>query len=135
MRIHWLLPNLALALLLLSKDFIKMAYKVTGSGWWAEVNYLGRFSHPHLVRLIGYCLENEHRLLVYEFMANGSLENHLFRKTEGSYFQPLSRSLCLKVALGAAKGLAFQHSEAIVIHGDFKTSNVLLDSVCRIVDF
>ena len=45
----------------------------------AEVNYLGKFYHPHLVKLIGYCLEDEHRLLVYEFMARGSLENHLFR--------------------------------------------------------
>ncbi|XP_061340585.1 probable serine/threonine-protein kinase PBL9 isoform X2 [Gastrolobium bilobum] len=85
------------------------------------------FSHPHLVRLIGYCLEDEHRLLVYEFMPRGSLENHLFRR--GSYFQPLSWSLRLKVALDAAKGLAFLHSaETKVIYRDFKTSNVLLDS-------
>ncbi|KAD6794763.1 hypothetical protein E3N88_05659 [Mikania micrantha] len=45
----------------------------------AEVNYLGQFSHQNLVNLIGYCLEDEHRLLVYEFMPRGSLENHLFR--------------------------------------------------------
>ncbi|KAL8245885.1 hypothetical protein R6Q59_007101 [Mikania micrantha] len=44
-----------------------------------EVNYLGQFSHQNLVNLIGYCLEDEHRLLVYEFMPRGSLENHLFR--------------------------------------------------------
>ncbi|KAF5797164.1 putative transferase, protein kinase RLK-Pelle-RLCK-VIIa-2 family [Helianthus annuus] len=95
--------------------------------WLAEVNYLGQFSHPNLVNLIGYCLEDEHRLLVYEFMPRGSLENHLFRK--GSYFQPLTWSLRLKVALGAAKGLAFLHSaETKVIYRDFKTSNVLLDS-------
>ncbi|KAI4334527.1 hypothetical protein L6164_019210 [Bauhinia variegata] len=95
--------------------------------WLAEVNYLGLLSHPHLVRLIGYCLEDEHRLLAYEFMPRGSLENHLFRR--GSYFQPLSWSLRLKVALGAAKGLAFLHStETKVIYRDFKTSNVLLDS-------
>ncbi|XP_045804402.1 probable serine/threonine-protein kinase PBL9 [Trifolium pratense] len=95
--------------------------------WLAEVNYLGQFSHPHLVRLIGYCLEDEHRLLVYEFMPRGSLENHLFRR--GSYFQPLSWSLRLKVALDAAKGLAFLHSsETKVIYRDFKTSNILLDS-------
>lgn len=43
------------------------------------MNYLGQFSHPNLVNLIGYCLEDEHRLLVYEFMPRGSLENHLFR--------------------------------------------------------
>uniref|UniRef100_A0A0R0G3T6 non-specific serine/threonine protein kinase n=1 Tax=Glycine max TaxID=3847 RepID=A0A0R0G3T6_SOYBN len=112
--------------------------------WLAEVNYLGQLSHPHLVRLIGFCLEDEHRLLVYEFMPRGSLENHLFRiltwevcitlaicivVTGGSYFQPLSWSLRLKVALDAAKGLAFLHSaEAKVIYRDFKTSNILLDS-------
>ncbi|GMJ10809.1 protein kinase 1B, PBS1-LIKE 10 [Hibiscus trionum] len=95
--------------------------------WLAEVNYLGQFYHPNLVKLIGYCLEDEHRLLVYEFMPRGSLENHLFRR--GSYFQPLSWSLRLKVALGAAKGLAFLHSaETKVIYRDFKTSNILLDS-------
>ncbi|GER51163.1 protein kinase superfamily protein [Striga asiatica] len=95
--------------------------------WLAEVNYLGQFSHPNLVKLIGYCLEDDYRLLVYEFMPRGSLENHLFRR--GSYFQPLSWSLRLKVALGAAKGLAFLHSdEAKVIYRDFKTSNILLDS-------
>lgn len=95
--------------------------------WLAEVNYLGQFSHPNLVRLIGYCLEDDYRLLVYEFMPRGSLENHLFRR--GSYFQPLPWNLRLKVALGAAKGLAFLHSsEAKVIYRDFKTSNILLDS-------
>ncbi|KAJ0020339.1 hypothetical protein Pint_32381 [Pistacia integerrima] len=95
--------------------------------WLAEVNYLGQLYHPHLVKLIGYCLEDEHRLLVYEFMPRGSLENHLFRR--GSYFQPLSWDLRVKVALGAAKGLAFLHSaETKVIYRDFKTSNILLDS-------
>ncbi|KAG9454687.1 hypothetical protein H6P81_007591 [Aristolochia fimbriata] len=95
--------------------------------WLAEVNYLGQLYHPNLVKLVGYCLEDDHRLLVYEFMPRGSLENHLFRR--GSYFQPLSWNLRMKVALGAAKGLAFLHSAEIkVIYRDFKTSNVLLDS-------
>lgn len=48
----------------------------------AEVNYLGQLSHPNLVKLIGYCCEDEHRLLVYEYMACGSLEKHLFRRRE-----------------------------------------------------
>ncbi|XP_031114430.1 probable serine/threonine-protein kinase PBL9 [Ipomoea triloba] len=96
------------------------------SEWLAELNYLGQFSHPNLVNLIGYCLEDEHHLLVYECMPRGSLDNHLFRR--GSYFQPLSWNLRLKVALGAAKGLAFLHcAEAKVIYRDFKTSNILLD--------
>lgn len=52
------------------------------SSFWAlqtEVNFLGQLRHPNLVKLIGYCCEDDHRLLVYEFMFRGSLENHLFR--------------------------------------------------------
>lgn len=95
--------------------------------WLAEINYLGQFQHPNLVKLIGYCLEDDHRLLVYEFMPRGSMENHLFRR--GSHFQPLSWNIRMKVALGAARGLAFLHSaDAKVIYRDFKTSNILLDS-------
>ncbi|KAD1852818.1 hypothetical protein E3N88_42206 [Mikania micrantha] len=95
--------------------------------WLAEINYLGQLHHPNLVKLIGYCLEDDHRLLAYEFMPKGSMENHLFRR--GSYFQTLSWRLRMKVALGAAKGLAFLHNaETMVIYRDFKTSNILLDS-------
>ncbi|PRQ59186.1 putative transferase, protein kinase RLK-Pelle-RLCK-VIIa-2 family [Rosa chinensis] len=76
------------------------------------------------------CLEDDHRLLVYEFMSRGSLDNHLFRRA--SYFQPLSWSLHMKIALGTAEGLAFLHSdEAKVIYQDFKTFNILLDSACN----
>ncbi|KAG8374333.1 hypothetical protein BUALT_Bualt11G0120800 [Buddleja alternifolia] len=95
--------------------------------WLAEINYLGQLRHPNLVKLIGYCLEDDHRLLVYEFMAKGSMNNHLFRR--GSDFQPLSWSLRMKIALGAARGLAFLHSDEVnLIFRDFKTSNFLLDS-------
>jgi serine/threonine protein kinase len=45
----------------------------------AEVDFLGNLQHPHLVKLVGYCIEDDQRLLVYEFMPRGSLENHLFR--------------------------------------------------------
>lgn len=48
-------------------------------GLQSEVNFLGRLSHPNLVRLLGYCWEEKELLLVYEYMAKGSLENHLFR--------------------------------------------------------
>lgn len=51
-----------------------------------EVNFLGQLRHPNLVKLIGYCCEDDHRLLVYEFMFRGSLENHLFRSTYLSLF-------------------------------------------------
>ncbi|KAK9081618.1 hypothetical protein Syun_031401 [Stephania yunnanensis] len=93
--------------------------------WLAEVIFLGQLKHPHLVKLIGYCYEDEHRLLVYEYMPRGSLENHLFRK----YGASLAWSARMKIALGAAKGLAFLHeAEKPVIYRDFKASNILLDS-------
>ncbi|KAK4798084.1 hypothetical protein SAY86_030410 [Trapa natans] len=53
--------------------------------WLTEVIYLGQLSHPNLVKLIGYCCEDEHRLLVYEYMAGGSLEKNLFRSKFGIY--------------------------------------------------
>ncbi|KAJ1284094.1 hypothetical protein BS78_03G177700 [Paspalum vaginatum] len=93
--------------------------------WVAEVDFLGNLQHPHLVKLVGYCIEDDQRLLVYEFMPRGSLENHLFRKS-----LPLPWAIRMKIALGAAKGLAFLHEEAErpVIYRDFKTSNILLDA-------
>ncbi|CAH8269644.1 unnamed protein product [Arabidopsis lyrata] len=102
--------------------------------WLTEVNFLGQLRHPNLVKLIGYCCEDDHRLLVYEFMLRGSLENHLFRKTTA----PLSWSRRMMIALGAAKGLAFLHNaERPVIYRDFKTSNILLDSdyTAKLSDF
>ncbi|CAK9172205.1 unnamed protein product [Ilex paraguariensis] len=93
--------------------------------WLAEVSFLGDLIHPNLVKLIGYSIEDDQRLLVYEFMPRGSLENHLFRRS-----LPLPWSIRMKIALGAAKGLAFLHEEAErpVIYRDFKTSNILLDA-------
>ncbi|XP_062215387.1 serine/threonine-protein kinase RIPK-like isoform X2 [Phragmites australis] len=92
--------------------------------WLSEVIFLGQLRHPNLVKLVGYCSEEEHRLLVYEYMPKGSLENHLFKK-----FPPvLSWSTRLNIAVGAAKGLAFLHdAEKPVIYRDFKASNILLD--------
>uniref|UniRef100_A0ACD5WQ95 Uncharacterized protein n=1 Tax=Avena sativa TaxID=4498 RepID=A0ACD5WQ95_AVESA len=94
--------------------------------WLAEVIFLGQLRHPNLVKLVGYCCEDEHRLLVYEYMAQGSLENHLFDKHVPA---PLPWSTRLNIAVGAAKGLAFLHdAEKPVIYRDFKASNILLDS-------
>lgn len=93
--------------------------------WLAEVNYLGQLRHSNLVKLIGYCCEDEHRILVYEYMASGSLERHLFRRVGCT----LTWSKRMKIALDAAKGLAFLHgAERSVIYRDFKTSNILLDA-------
>ncbi|KAM4073351.1 hypothetical protein ACB094_10G011900 [Castanea mollissima] len=102
--------------------------------WLAEVIFLGQLRHPHLVKLIGYCCEDEERLLVYEFMPRGSLENHLFKRISIS----LPWGTRVKIAIGAAKGLAFLHgAEQPVIYRDFKTSNILLDSdfTAKLSDF
>ncbi|KAJ9552209.1 hypothetical protein OSB04_016254 [Centaurea solstitialis] len=74
--------------------------------------------------LIGYCLEDDRRLLVYEFIRRGSLENHLFRR--GSV-EPLSWNLRMKIALGAAKGLACIHNhESKMISCDIRSSSILV---------
>ncbi|PIM98625.1 Serine/threonine protein kinase [Handroanthus impetiginosus] len=102
--------------------------------WLTEVIFLGQLRHAHLVKLIGYCCEEEHRLLVYEYMPRGSLENQLFRRFSVS----LPWSTRMKIAIGAAKGLAFLHeTEKPVIYRDFKASNILLDSdyTAKLSDF
>ncbi|XP_043692094.1 probable serine/threonine-protein kinase PBL16 [Telopea speciosissima] len=92
--------------------------------WLAEVIFLGQLSHPNLVTLIGYCCEDDHRVLIYEYMPQGSVENNLFSRV----LLPLPWSIRMKIAFGAAKGLAFLHeAEKPVIYRDFKTSNILLD--------
>lgn len=92
--------------------------------WLAEVIFLGQLSHPNLVKLVGYCCEDEHRVLIYEYMARGSVEHNLFSRV----LLPLPWSVRMKIAFGAAKGLAFLHdAEKPVIYRDFKTSNILLD--------
>ncbi|KAJ4844834.1 hypothetical protein Tsubulata_020577, partial [Turnera subulata] len=93
--------------------------------WLGEIVFLGQLRHPNLVKLIGYCCEEDHRLLVYEYLPRGSLENQLFRR----YSVALPWSVRMKIALEAAKGLAFLHdNEKPVIFRDFKSSNILLDS-------
>ncbi|XP_059623334.1 probable serine/threonine-protein kinase PIX13 isoform X2 [Cornus florida] len=117
------LPNL----LKISRQFVvKFAIWRLALKMRSEVNFLGRLSHPNLVKLLGYCWEDKELLLVYEFMQKGSLENHLFRRS--SAVEPLSWDIRLKIAIGAARGLAFLHtSEGHVIYRDFKASNILLD--------
>ncbi|CAK9173336.1 unnamed protein product [Ilex paraguariensis] len=97
--------------------------------WVAEVQFLGVVDHPNLVKLLGYCAVDGprgiQRLLVYEYMHNKSLEDHLF----GSNMPTLPWTTRLNIILGAAQGMAYLHEglEVQVIYRDFKSSNVLLD--------
>ncbi|CAH8378450.1 unnamed protein product [Eruca vesicaria subsp. sativa] len=93
-----------------------------------EISALSTLNHPNLVNLIGYCLDGDQRLLVYEFMPLGSLEDHLLADVAPGQ-QPLDWNTRIRIALGAAKGLEYLHEKANppMIYRDFKSSNVLLN--------
>ncbi|MBA0850043.1 hypothetical protein Goshw_024501, partial [Gossypium schwendimanii] len=92
---------------------------------------LSLLHHPNLVNLIGYCADGDQRLLVYEFMPLGSLEDHLHGKDANlpPDKEPLDWNTRMKIAAGAAKGLEYLHDKASppVIYRDLKSSNILLD--------
>ncbi|XP_008791099.2 serine/threonine-protein kinase PBS1 [Phoenix dactylifera] len=92
-----------------------------------EVLMLSLLHHPNLVNLIGYCADGDQRLLVYEYMPLGSLEDHLHDLPPEK--EPLDWNRRMKIAAGAAKGLEYLHDKANppVIYRDFKSSNILLD--------
>ncbi|XP_061370401.1 probable serine/threonine-protein kinase PBL23 [Gastrolobium bilobum] len=93
----------------------------------AEVLILSLLHHPNLVNLVGYCADGDQRILVYEYMVNGSLEDHLLERPPDR--KPLDWRTRMKIAEGAAKGLEYLHDVANppVIYRDFKASNILLD--------
>ncbi|XP_074579627.1 putative serine/threonine-protein kinase PBL7 [Curcuma longa] len=92
-----------------------------------EVLMLNLLHHSNLVNLIGYCADGDQRLLVYEYMPLGSLEDHLHDLPPEK--EPLDWITRMKIAAGAAKGLEYLHDQASppVIYRDLKTSNILLD--------
>ncbi|KAG2672788.1 hypothetical protein I3760_13G059500 [Carya illinoinensis] len=100
-----------------------------------EIELLSRLHHRNLVSLIGYCDEEFEQMLVYEFMSNGTLRDHLSAKCK----EPLSFAMRLRIALGSAKGILYLHTEADppIFHRDIKASNILLDSkyTAKVADF
>ncbi|XP_043723841.1 LOW QUALITY PROTEIN: probable receptor-like protein kinase At5g18500 [Telopea speciosissima] len=92
-----------------------------------EVEAIGQVRHKNLVRLLGYCVEGTHRLLVYEYVNNGNLEQWLHGAMRQHGY--LTWEARMKVLLGTAKALAYLHEaiEPKVVHRDIKSSNILID--------
>ncbi|CAM6068659.1 unnamed protein product, partial [Sphagnum tenellum] len=103
----------------------------------AEMETLGKVKHQNLVPLLGYCSFGEEKLLVYEYMVNGSLD--LWLRNRADAVEVLDWSKRFKIAMGSARGLNFLHHGFIphIIHRDVKTSNILLDADFepRVADF
>ncbi|KAF7149626.1 hypothetical protein RHSIM_Rhsim02G0065800 [Rhododendron simsii] len=114
-----------------------------GAGeFWMEVMMLSNLRHPNLVALIGYCNECQEMILVYEYVALGTLADHLYKlNTTGSNtsFSPLSWEERLDICIGAARGLYHLHlgTSQRFIHRDVKTTNILIDEnwVAKVSDF
>ncbi|KAK4274946.1 hypothetical protein QN277_018100 [Acacia crassicarpa] len=100
-----------------------------------EIQLLSRCHHRNLVTLVGYCDEGGEQMLVYEFMPNRTLRDHLSADSK----EPLSFDTRLRIALGSAKGILYLHTEADppIFHRDVKASNILLDSRlnAKVADF
>ncbi|KAL1808981.1 hypothetical protein ACET3Z_025971 [Daucus carota] len=111
------------------------------SAFDSELSFLSRLHHKHLVRLVGYCEEGDERLLVYDYMKNGALYNHLHDKDNVEKSSSLLNSwkMRIKIALDAARGIEYLHNYAVpsIIHRDIKSSNILLDAnwTARVSDF
>ncbi|EPS66864.1 hypothetical protein M569_07912, partial [Genlisea aurea] len=122
-----------------------------------EIDLLSRCHHRNLVSLFGYCDEEDEQMLIYEFMSNGTLRDHLSGNRLLNFFydlkhaddnfvvvaerckMPLPFAMRIKIALGAARGILYLHTEANppIFHRDIKSTNILLDSnfTAKVADF
>ncbi|XP_076920536.1 G-type lectin S-receptor-like serine/threonine-protein kinase At2g19130 [Bidens hawaiensis] len=102
----------------------------------SEVSTIGTIQHVNLVRLRGFCAQSNNKLLVYDYMPNGSLHSHLFREKQDDVLTWETR---YQIALGTARGLVYLHERCrdCIIHCDIKPENILLDAnFCpKVADF
>ncbi|PIA26424.1 hypothetical protein AQUCO_09300015v1 [Aquilegia coerulea] len=102
----------------------------------SEVSTIGTIQHVNLVRLRGFCSEGDKRLLVYDYMPNGSLDSHMFCQQDAKMLNWKTR---YQIALGTARGLTYLHEKCrdCIIHCDIKPENILLDAdFCpKVADF
>ncbi|XP_038706974.1 putative serine/threonine-protein kinase-like protein CCR3 [Tripterygium wilfordii] len=123
------------------KDAKAKKFQEKESAFDSELALLSRLHHKHLVSLIGYCEENNERLLVYEYMNNGAVHDHLHGKNNTEKGSSILNSWRrrIKIALDAARGIEYLHNYAVppIIHRDIKSSNILLDAnwTARVSDF
>ncbi|KAL8223336.1 hypothetical protein R6Q57_018811 [Mikania cordata] len=104
----------------------KMASSQGDNEFFSEVEVLCCAQHRNVVMLVGFCVEDRRRLLVYEYICNGSLDSHLYA---GCDEEPLKWSARHKIAIGAARGLRYLHEECrvgCIVHRDMRPNNILL---------
>lgn len=117
---------------------LKNVVGVAEAEFWGEVTIIARMHHLNLVRMWGFCAEKEQRMLVYEYIPNGSLDKFLFHDESGKDVK-LDWGIRYRITLGVARAIAYLHEECLewVLHCDIKPENILLeDDFCpKVSDF